>query len=216
MPGAPRPTSSTWATHMPVHAPARDAVRGPGRSRPAEAGPSVWARGGPDWKRRYRQRLETPVSATARGISGRSSRLLFPTTRSAGAQSAAQRALELDDTIASAHVSLGTIVWLRDFDWDAAGREFERSVDLDRDTGEAIIRLRDADGKLVALCLRPRQFGTLAYHGGGAAARGRERPPHSAPARPLGPLDHRRIPGVDPAPRARGDGAIAPPWNDGE
>ncbi len=36
------------------------------------------------------------------------------------------------------------------------------SVGQDRDTGEAIIWLRDADGKLVALCLPPRQFGTLA------------------------------------------------------
>ncbi len=27
---------------------------------------------------------------------------------------------------------------------------------------EAVIRLRDADGKLVALCLRPRQYWTLA------------------------------------------------------
>ena len=36
------------------------------------------------------------------------------------------------------------------------------SVGQDRDTGEAVIRLRDADGKLVALCLPPRQFGTLA------------------------------------------------------
>jgi TolB-like protein/cytochrome c-type biogenesis protein CcmH/NrfG len=48
-----------------------------------------------------------------------------------GAQTAAQRALELDDTIASAHVSLGTIAWLRDFDWDEAGREFQHAVDLD-------------------------------------------------------------------------------------
>ena len=36
------------------------------------------------------------------------------------------------------------------------------SVGQDRDTGEAVIRLRDTDGKLVALCLPPRQFGTLA------------------------------------------------------
>ena len=36
------------------------------------------------------------------------------------------------------------------------------SVGQDRDTGEAVIGLRDADGKLVALCLPPRQFGTLA------------------------------------------------------
>ncbi len=35
------------------------------------------------------------------------------------------------------------------------------SVGQDRHTGEAVIRLRDADGKLVALCLRSRQFGTL-------------------------------------------------------
>ena len=36
------------------------------------------------------------------------------------------------------------------------------SVGQDRDTGEAIILLRDTDRKLVALCLAPRQFGTLA------------------------------------------------------
>ena len=36
------------------------------------------------------------------------------------------------------------------------------SVGQDRDTGEAVIRLRDADGKLVAVCLPPQQFGTLA------------------------------------------------------
>ncbi len=36
------------------------------------------------------------------------------------------------------------------------------SLGQDRDTGEAVIRLRDADGRLVALCLPPRQFGTLA------------------------------------------------------
>ncbi len=36
------------------------------------------------------------------------------------------------------------------------------SVGQDRKTGEAIIRLRNDDGKLVALCLPPRQFGTLA------------------------------------------------------
>ena len=36
------------------------------------------------------------------------------------------------------------------------------SVGQDRATGEAVIRLRDTDGKLVALCLPSRQFGTLA------------------------------------------------------
>ncbi len=36
------------------------------------------------------------------------------------------------------------------------------SVGQDRDTDKAVIRLRDADGKLVPLCLPPRQFGTLA------------------------------------------------------
>ena len=36
------------------------------------------------------------------------------------------------------------------------------SVGQNRDTGEAVIRLRDGDRKLIALCLPPRQFGTLA------------------------------------------------------
>ncbi len=47
------------------------------------------------------------------------------------------------------------------------------SAGQDRDTGEAVIRLRDDDGKLVASCLPPRQFGTLARGGLGLAkARG--------------------------------------------
>ena len=47
------------------------------------------------------------------------------------AQHAAERALQLDDTIGSAHVSLGTIAWIRDFDWDEAGRRIELAFELE-------------------------------------------------------------------------------------
>ncbi len=36
------------------------------------------------------------------------------------------------------------------------------SVGQDRDTQEAILQLRDTDGRLIAIRLKPRQFGTLA------------------------------------------------------
>ncbi len=36
------------------------------------------------------------------------------------------------------------------------------SVGQDRASGEAILRFRDQDGRLVAVRLKPRQFGTLA------------------------------------------------------
>ena len=36
------------------------------------------------------------------------------------------------------------------------------SIGQDRETREAILQLRDTDGRLIAMRLKPRQFGTLA------------------------------------------------------
>src|SRR5260370_38442069 len=48
------------------------------------------------------------------------------------AREAAQKALELDDTLAEAHTSLASIKCYQDWDWDGAGLEFRRAIELDR------------------------------------------------------------------------------------
>jgi len=45
--------------------------------------------------------------------------------------SAAQKALELDDTLAEAHTSMGRIVGSHAFDWAAAEEHFKRAIELD-------------------------------------------------------------------------------------
>ena len=46
------------------------------------------------------------------------------------ARQAANRALQLDETLAAAHVSLGYVKALYDWDWPGAGREFKRALAL--------------------------------------------------------------------------------------
>ena len=43
----------------------------------------------------------------------------------------ARKALELDETVAEAHASLAWSVFIYDWDWEAAGQEFRRAVELD-------------------------------------------------------------------------------------
>ncbi|MGK2960580.1 MAG: protein kinase domain-containing protein [Gemmatimonadaceae bacterium] len=43
----------------------------------------------------------------------------------------ARKALELDDSLAEAHASLAWTLFIYDWDWDAAAREFRRAIDLD-------------------------------------------------------------------------------------
>jgi TolB-like protein/Flp pilus assembly protein TadD len=45
-------------------------------------------------------------------------------------KAAAERALELDDTLAEAHAALAHVCFFYDWDWPAAEREFEKSIDL--------------------------------------------------------------------------------------
>src|SRR2546425_1581696 len=48
----------------------------------------------------------------------------------AKAMAAAKKALELDDTLAEAHTSLAIAIWLYDFDFSQANREFQRAIEL--------------------------------------------------------------------------------------
>ena len=47
------------------------------------------------------------------------------------AKAYARKAIELDDTLAEAHASLAWVLFIYDWDWEAADREFRRAVELD-------------------------------------------------------------------------------------
>ncbi len=47
------------------------------------------------------------------------------------AKAMARKALELDDSLAEAHTSLGWVLFIYDWDWAAAAREFARAIALD-------------------------------------------------------------------------------------
>lgn len=47
------------------------------------------------------------------------------------AKTYARKALELDETLAEAHASLAWTAFIYDWDWDTAGREFRRAIELD-------------------------------------------------------------------------------------
>ena len=47
------------------------------------------------------------------------------------AKAAAERALELDDTLAEAHAALAWVLMTYEWDWSRAKREFERAIELD-------------------------------------------------------------------------------------
>jgi tetratricopeptide (TPR) repeat protein len=53
------------------------------------------------------------------------------------AKAAALRAIELDDTLAEAHVSLANILYFYDWDWAGAEREFQRALALEPQSAEA-------------------------------------------------------------------------------
>jgi tetratricopeptide (TPR) repeat protein len=54
------------------------------------------------------------------------------------AKSAAEQALRLDGSLAEAHVALGNIKMLLDWDWPAAGREFEQGLSLNPASAHAV------------------------------------------------------------------------------
>jgi DNA-binding winged helix-turn-helix (wHTH) protein/TolB-like protein/tetratricopeptide (TPR) repeat protein len=53
------------------------------------------------------------------------------------ASAAARRALDLDDTLAEAHTSLGFVKFGREWDWDGAAHEYRRAIELDPNYGTA-------------------------------------------------------------------------------
>lgn len=53
------------------------------------------------------------------------------------ARMAAERALELNGSLAEAHVSLGAVRALYDWDWEGSEREFQQAIDLDADRAAA-------------------------------------------------------------------------------
>jgi eukaryotic-like serine/threonine-protein kinase len=48
----------------------------------------------------------------------------------ARARAEAEKALELDDTLAEAHTSLAWVLFIHDWDWEGAGRHFRRAIEL--------------------------------------------------------------------------------------
>jgi len=63
-----------------------------------------------------------------------------PTDLLPKARAAAEKALELDDTLAAAHGQLANVHWLFDWDFVAAEREFKRTLELDPGSGAALGR----------------------------------------------------------------------------
>ena len=59
------------------------------------------------------------------------------------AKAAALRAIELDDSLADAHVNLANLVFYGDWDWRGAEAEFRRAVELDHNSTEAHFFLAD-------------------------------------------------------------------------
>jgi tetratricopeptide (TPR) repeat protein len=47
------------------------------------------------------------------------------------AKAAAQKAIDIDDTLANAHAELGFIIFWYDWDWNAAENQFKRALELD-------------------------------------------------------------------------------------
>ena len=53
------------------------------------------------------------------------------------ARAAAQKAIELDDTLAEAHAELGYVIFWWDWDWGASEKEFKRALELDGNSANA-------------------------------------------------------------------------------
>ncbi len=67
--------------------------------------------------------------------------LMMPDQAMPQARALARKALELDDTLASAHGTLGSILLNYDWDWDAARSELQRAAELDPNNSDMHLRL---------------------------------------------------------------------------
>ena len=54
------------------------------------------------------------------------------------AKAAAQKAVEIDDTLAEAHSALGHIIFWYDWDWEAAEKEHKRALELDPHSSDSL------------------------------------------------------------------------------
>src|SRR5208337_3129931 len=72
------------------------------------------------------------VEVGSKGL-GQRSILLPPKEAIPKARAAALKALQIDDSLAEAHASLGLIAEQYDYDWQTAEREFRRAIELDPD-----------------------------------------------------------------------------------
>ncbi|HWE84565.1 MAG TPA: tetratricopeptide repeat protein [Terracidiphilus sp.] len=102
--------------------------------------------------------------------------LMKPLEAMAQAHSHLQRALDLDETLAEAHCTLGLIKSWYDWDWDGAGREFQAALALDPSQITALIwqslylsavgRAQDAIGSMQrAREIEPLSIGVNLYLG---------------------------------------------------
>ena len=66
-----------------------------------------------------------------------------PVEATANSRAAAMKALELDESLAQAHASLGSIRLAYDWDWTGAETEFERAIELDPGYSEAYVGYGD-------------------------------------------------------------------------
>jgi serine/threonine protein kinase/tetratricopeptide (TPR) repeat protein len=94
------------------------------------------------------------------------------------AKAAAEKALEIDDTLAEAHTALGWVKWGYEWDWSEAEQEFKRGIELKPSSSVAHFRYAEylvsmgrldeglAESKRVQEIdpLSPRMAGALAYH----------------------------------------------------
>ena len=65
--------------------------------------------------------------------------LLIPSEATPKAKEAAQRALELDDTLAEVHYTLGIIRTWSDWDWEGGEQAFKRALELKPNYAEALV-----------------------------------------------------------------------------
>jgi len=65
--------------------------------------------------------------------------LLIPSEATPKAKEAAQRALELDDTLAEVHYTLGLIRTWSDWDWEGGEQAFKRALELKPNYAEALV-----------------------------------------------------------------------------
>ena len=92
----------------------------------------------PAYAAAYAQLANTYAVLGYTGIDVRPSREMMPR-----AKAAALKALELDDTLAEAHTSLGFVRWAYDWNWPAAEVDFKRAIELS--PGYATAHLRYAN-----------------------------------------------------------------------